>query len=328
MGLLLAGVAQAQKLSDEAIHGDAEEHKWVSFVEAHPEIDFATFRVMTNSPTRGIEMVTYAASRNYLELLGVLEEKGGAVSRFQVGPTEFSPVRIAMACDADEVLPFLLRERPDWIAQAPDGMDPPVVIALNISQTNQLTILLDAGADINSRGQDGRTLLQFAAFRSVELFDLIRRRGGKSAVLSQNFMWGKEVIQGLINKYSDCALHLYDDRIQLANGDSIPFFQAKPPWLAESAAERVRPDTADEQATTQLVLELKKAGAKNNGTLFFIVHPNSDNLNYLHLEPILERLNLAALYVPDEGFEWGTLRQWYVPSIGSEEGASSGASKE
>lgn len=268
----------------------------ILFVDANPDIDYAVFMVKTNSPFGGTTLVMYATENDFPRLLSKMEEKDMSVSRYSIEDDQLSPVEVAIALGSISSLEYLVTIRPDWVARKSIGNVPPVWQAFYSNDTNSMIALFNAGADVNTLSAGGDTLMQAAAMRSMDWYLLIRQHGGM-CVNSRHFLWNDVIFSEMINYFMPSVINIYSDRIVFSNGTSFPFLGR------------------NDVISDQLKEELRAAGDMNGGTVLCRVHPNSRNINYLYLEPVFQQLNIAALYIPEDGYEWGTLIKSYIPTL-------------
>ena len=223
-GIVIGTCMPAMSKPYEEFHSQAEEDKWVSFVEAHPGNDYAIYR-MREDVTNGMTMMNFAAGRNYHRLLEIMEQSGGAIRRYEIPENSASPLTLAMLFEADEAVDMLLKARPEWA----NRFDPvlgstPIYVAMTKTNIAGVELLLDHGADVDSvDGMTGQTLLQNAAMRSPGMYELVRRRGGRQNQGPYFFRWKPEIRAAIIDKYSAMACSVYPDLMVFASGVRVEF---------------------------------------------------------------------------------------------------------
>lgn len=316
MGIVIGTCLSAVSKPYEEFHSQAEEDKWVSFVEAHPGNDYAIYR-MREDVTNGMTMMNFAAGRNYHRLLDVIEQSGGAIRRYEIPENSASPLMLAMLFEADEAVDMLLKARPEWA----NRFDPvlgstPIYVAMTKTNIAGVELLLDHGADVDSvDGLTGQTLLQNAALRSPGMYELVRRRGGRQNQEPYLFRWKPEIRAAIIDKYLSMACSVYSDYMVFASGIRVEFPGAE---QVTNALGEVRDKYSPLPQTTVNVLrqELSAAGREGKGTLVMKCHADSYKSLARWVEPHLAELNLAAIYEAEEGRALSPrIPDSYVPSI-------------
>lgn len=284
----------------EEFHSDEEENKWVSFVGVHPEIDFASYR-MREDVTNGMHLINFAAGRNYYRLLEVMEQKGGAIRRFVIPDNTASPLVLALMFEADDAVDVLLKIRPEWA----NRFDPflgsaPIYVPMEKTDVPGVKRLLDHGADADSEdGLTGQTLLQNAALRSLEMYELVRRHGGRQNQDRYLFRWKPDIREALLKKYVATACSIFPDRIVFSSGVNVSFPGAETVTNAIGKGQ-VKLLPLPPVAENILKQELNSAGVKGSGTLIMNCHADFFPTLAQWIEPRLEDLNLVAIYVPED----------------------------
>jgi hypothetical protein len=301
MTLGIAAYMTALAKPYEEFHSEAEESRWVAFVEAHPEMDFASYR-MREDVTNGMQLISFAAGRNYDRLLTVMEQRGGAIRRHVVQDNTASPLALALMFEADEAVEVLLKIRPEWA----NRFDPflgsvPVYVPMAKTDVPGVKRLLDHGADADSvDGLTGQSLLQNAALRSLEMYELVRRQGGRQNQSRHLFQWKPEIRAALIEKNMPLASSVYPDKIVFASGVGVDYPRVETATNA-FGQERVLLSPLPQEAVVVLKHELGVVGLKGSGTLIMKCYGDSYNGLARWIEPLLSELNLAAIYVHEYG---------------------------
>lgn len=300
----------------EEFHSDEEESKWVSFVGVHPEIDFASYR-MREDVTNGIHLINFAAGRNYYRLLEVMEQKGGAIRRFVIPDNTASPLVLALMFEANDAVDVLLKIRPEWA----NRFDPflgstPIYVSMSKNDVPGVKRLLEHGADADSEdGLTGQTLLQNAALKSLEMYELVRRHGGRQNQSQYLFHWKPELRDALLKKYVATACFIYPDRIVFASGVNVSFPEAE---SITNAIGKAQMNLLPLQPVAENILkqELSSAGVKGSGTLIMNCHVNSFPALAQWIEPRLDELNLVAIYVTEDvQTSFPNMPSSFVPTI-------------
>jgi hypothetical protein len=316
MGIVIGTCMPAMSKPYEEFYSRAEEDKWVSFVEAHPGNDYAIYR-MREDVTNGMTMINFAAGRNYYRLLDVMEQSGGAIRRYEIPENNASPLTLAMLFEADEAVDMLLKTRPEWANRFDPVMgSSPIYVAMTKTNIAGVELLLDHGADVDSvDGMTGQTLLQNAALRSPEMYELVRRHGGRQNQGQYLFRWKPEIREALVNKYSTMACSAYPDRMVFASGATVyyPGTETVTNALGQEWAKYL---PLPQSAADVLRQELSAVGLRGSGTILINCHAGSQKGLARWVEPCLTDLNLAAIYVSEEDRSLSPGNpDSYVPSI-------------
>ena len=300
---LLAGSVRVEG----AVWGSAaEEAKLIEQVKAHPEIDYALCQVtlegalLTNG---GLRLVYKAAHEDYTNLLAVVEQQDRAVSRYETPEGEQTPMDLAFAGKAFGAVELFARLRPDWLNPPPSRGTPPIILYIWKNDIEWTRKLLDWGANVDSRGVNANTPMEMAGRKSLEMYELIRGRGGKCSFENRALRkWDPEVRNQVIEKYRPHMCHLISNRLELATGEWV----AVPPkeLISSPAGELPFPSwrelTSDERY--QLEKAFRKVGEQCGGTVLLAYHDADDHLFIRwSIIPILEGLNLVGIFIPPEG---------------------------
>lgn len=300
---LLAGSVRMEG----AVWGNPEEEaKLIEQVKAHPEIDYAVGQVTLEgemSTNGGLRLVYKAAHEDYTNLLVVMEQQDRAVSRYETPEGQQTPMDLAFAGKAFGAVELFARLRPDWLNPPPSRGTPQVILYVWKNDVELTRMLLDWGANVDSRGVNANTPMEMAGSKSIEMYELIRSRGGKCSFENRALRkWNPEVRNQVIEKYRPLMCHLISNRLELANGEWV----ALPPkeLIASPAGGPSFPSwrelTSDERY--QVEKALQKVGEQCGGTVLLAYHDAHDHLFIRSsIIPILEGLNLVGIFIPPEG---------------------------
>lgn len=294
-------------IGDAAVWGSSqEEAEVIERVKAHAHIDYADYRVgfrwEAATPPAGWSFVCRAAYENYTNLLVVLEQQDQVVSRYVVPPNEKSPLAVAYDGEAYDAIEYLARMRPEWMNPKPAEGMPVIIQAVTGNQLDLTARLLDWGADVNSRGINVDTLMDVAGRRSLQMYELIRRRGGRASDENKGISRFKpEVRAQLVEKLTPNMLCMASNQLIWTNRRQIHL-----PPRQEPAGNSGYPFPAWRDLSGDESYELEKlleeAGEAGGGTILL---KYTEPLDRLFLQsaviPILDRLNLVGLWIPPDG---------------------------
>ncbi len=297
--------------TDFYVHDEAEQSEMIEFVKGHPEIDFSTY---TTYPYKSISgewpFITYAAMCNYPVLLTYLEETTRAGSRYAFGESEPSPLEMAMLQKAEAALDVIATIRPQWLVESRTSYAP-IKFLIMSNDTRRIEKYLDLGLDVNMPNQGGGfglSWMDLARRQSMEMYELIRSRGGRFSLRSGlSFQMRKN----LLEKYSAQVCHLYTNAMAFPDGSRVEFM-VETNWLG--SLELTIP-TVDAISRSLAIL-----GEQCKGTVLIVFHTdNAEPPPILDLKLLIQRLNLAVVRIP-VGLE-AKPEDWpeeYLPEFGYE----------
>lgn len=305
INILLAGSVRTEG----AVWGNpAEEAKLIEQVKAHPEIDFAICQVTlegTLSTNGGLRLVYKAAHEDYTNLLMVVEQQDRAVSRYETPEGELTPMDMAFAGKAFGAVELFARLRPDWLNPPPSRGSSQVATFVWKNNVELTRKLLDWGANVDSRGVNAETLMEIAADSSLEMYELIRNRGGKCSFENKALSkWKPEVRNQVIEKYRPHLCHLISNRLELADSEWVTLPPKEP--VSSPAGGPAFPSWRDLTSDERYQLEkaFQKVGEQCGGTVLLAYHDAHDHFFIRSsIIPILEGLNLVGIFIPPEGGE-------------------------
>lgn len=289
----------------------AEEDRLVAFVNAHPEIDYTTYRmdesVIDREEFHGQSLLICALASNYTNLIDLLEQKQQVVSRYEYKlGTNHNLLFRALAWQAYDAMGQIVRIRPDLMNETVVG-DPFIFSVPSTGNQSALVQLLDTGLDVNEyRDTHGQTLLD-AVSRDSDWFELVRRYGGRRSTqknaLPQAFRERK------LRECASRAATISLDRIIFPGGRSVELpgydmIENLTPSIMSAKWREL--SGADEHA---LEKELRTLGEGCGGLVIFRCGEGGVYHLRPHIEPILNRLNLAGIYLMQIGTSSPFVRQ-------------------
>lgn len=363
--IILIGVLFCLSHNGSAFSGEFPESYFIELLETHAEVDWAkayitldgeiaSLDVIAQCDVSNLEPGTYQLQRNpacpflqlmaflnYPEALRLAERKYRAISRYEDISGQLPPLEWAFifkAYDAAEVFAIC---RPDWL----NGFTRLGGFVYRGDEEMVKKLLL-WGIDVNEPAAH-IIPMESAPRVSVSMYELIRQHGGKITDEREYVMWKSEVREGVIEEHRDMQLSLMSNRIQRADGATIPVPAFSPIWPRHYdtmlAPLEERSNLTEDEMSTRLSLErmrdqnttyvrgpleggareeilrfLQETGKASNGTLLFAYHRKEDSDFIVErLFPLFQELNLAVIFIFPEDWTMPaySLRNDFFPKL-------------
>lgn len=187
-------------------------------ISAQPSSAWESVRIISADGSRtGLNVVCYAAARNFVCAMGVLSTNGH-LAAYQVETDGVSPLAFAVASDATQCVELLVSSRPDW-ANLPTGAggEPLLFDAVHKGSAALVQLLLPDVTNINHESSAGMTVLDSVPNENWSIFCLLRGAGAVYGGGRPDDYIGWER-QFIVDEHQGKALVCHSNRLEVELG--------------------------------------------------------------------------------------------------------------